>query len=44
MEDIYEVFVKTDCSAALAASIFHYNECTVKQVHDFLRERGIEVR
>ena len=44
MEDIYDVFVKTDCSAALAASIFHYNECTVKQVHDYLRERGIEVR
>ena len=44
MEDIYEVFVKTDCSAALAASIFHYNECTVQQVHDYLRERGIEVR
>ena len=44
MEDIYQVFEKTDCSAALAASIFHYNECTVQQVHDYLRERGIEVR
>lgn len=44
MEDIYRVFEKTDCAAALAASIFHYNECTVSQVHDYLRERGIEVR
>ncbi|MCQ2078946.1 MAG: imidazole glycerol phosphate synthase subunit HisF [archaeon] len=44
IDDIYQVFDKTDCSAALAASIFHYNECTVKDVHDYLRERGIEVR
>ncbi|MCQ2070820.1 MAG: imidazole glycerol phosphate synthase subunit HisF [archaeon] len=44
VEHIFEVFDKTDCSAALAASIFHYNEYTVAQVHDYLRERGIEVR
>ncbi|MDD3233572.1 MAG: imidazole glycerol phosphate synthase subunit HisF [Candidatus Methanomethylophilus sp.] len=44
MEHIYQVFAQTDCSAALAASIFHYRECTVGRVHDYLRERGIEVR
>lgn len=44
IKDIYDVFNQTDCSAALAASIFHYNECTVKDVHDYLRDRGIEVR
>lgn len=44
IDDIYQVFNKADCAAALAASIFHYNECTVKDVHDYLRDRGIEVR
>lgn len=44
IEDIYQVFARTDCAAALAASIFHYRQCTVGQVHDYLRERGIEVR
>jgi cyclase len=44
MEDIYQVFEKTDCSAALAASIFHYNECTPAEVRQYLRDRGIEAR
>ena len=44
MEDIYNVFAETDCSAALAASIFHYNECTPAAVRAYLRERGIEAR
>lgn len=44
MEDIYEVFQRTGCAAALAASIFHYGECTPLQVRDYLRDRGIEVR
>ena len=44
IDDIYRVFAETDCSAALAASIFHYGECTVDDVHEYLRERGIEVR
>lgn len=44
MEHIYEVFARTDCAAALAASIFHYGQCTPAQVHEYLRERGIEVR
>ena len=44
IDDIYRVFAETDCSAALAASIFHYGECTGDDVHEYLRERGIEVR
>ncbi len=44
IDDIYRVFAETDCSAALAASIFHFRECTVNDVHDYLRDRGIEVR
>ncbi len=44
MEHIYEVFSQTNVSAALAASIFHYNECTVSGVKEYLKDRGIEVR
>ena len=39
-----EVFEKTDCDAALAASLFHFGELTVPQVKDYLREQGIPVR
>jgi cyclase len=41
---IYEVLSRTGAEAALAASIFHYGELTVKQVKDYLRERGVPVR
>ena len=43
-EHIYDVFAQTGASAALAASIFHYNECTVGEVKEYLRDRGIVVR
>ena len=39
-----EVFEKTTCDAALAASLFHFGELTVPQVKDYLRERSIPVR
>lgn len=39
-----EVFEKTNCDAALAASLFHFGELTVPQVKDYLREQGIPVR
>ncbi len=41
---IYKVFENTGASAALAASIFHYDEYTVGGVKDYLKERGILVR
>ena len=41
---IYEVLSQTKAEAALAASIFHYNELTVQQVKGYLRERGVAVR
>ena len=41
---IKEVFEATDASAALAASIFHYNEYTVEEVKRYLRENGVHVR
>ncbi len=44
LEDFYEVFSKTQGSAALAASIFHYQEFSVKPVKEFLKEKGIAVR
>ena len=39
-----EVFEKTGCDAALAASLFHFGELTVPQVKEFLAARGIPVR
>lgn len=44
LADFAEVFEKTNCDAALAASLFHYGELTVPQVKAYLRERGIIVR
>ena len=43
-EHIYDVFSQTNASAALAASIFHYNECTVGEVKEYLKDKGIVVR
>ncbi|KXJ92057.1 putative bifunctional histidine biosynthesis protein hishf [Microdochium bolleyi] len=39
-----EVFEKTTTDAALGAGIFHREEYTVKQVKDYLAEKGLEVR
>ncbi|KAI1105111.1 imidazole glycerol phosphate synthase HisHF [Jackrogersella minutella] len=39
-----EVFEKTRTDAALGAGIFHRGEYTVKQVKDYLAEKGLEVR
>lgn len=44
LEDFYEVFKENSADAALAASIFHYDELTVKQVKDYLDQKGICVR
>jgi len=43
-EDFWEVFQKTNASACLAASIFHYGEYSVGQVKKYLREKGVLVR
>ncbi|KAI1467910.1 imidazole glycerol phosphate synthase HisHF [Daldinia caldariorum] len=39
-----EVFSKTRTDAALGAGMFHRGEYTVKQVKDYLAEKGLEVR
>ena len=42
--DFTEVFSKTGASAALAASLFHYGELTVRQVKESLKKDGFPVR
>lgn len=44
LEHFAEVFEKTGCDAALAASLFHFGELTVPQVKEFLKGRDIPVR
>lgn len=44
LADFYNVFVKTGADAALAASVFHYQELTVGDVKHYLNEKKIEVR
>lgn len=44
MEHFREVFAKTTCSAALAASIFHYGEISIPELKDYLLSRNINVR
>jgi imidazole glycerol-phosphate synthase subunit HisF len=44
MEHFREVFAKTPCSAALAASIFHYGEISIPELKEYLSTRNIYVR
>lgn len=44
LEDFYNVFVKANADAALAASLFHYQELSIRQVKSYLKERGVAVR
>ena len=37
-------YSKGGASAVLAASIFHYKELTIKNVKNYLYEKGISVR
>ncbi len=39
-----EVFERTDCDAALAASLFHYGELAIKEVKRHLMSKNIPVR
>jgi imidazole glycerol-phosphate synthase subunit HisF len=43
-EHIYDVFAKAEADAALAASIFHYRENSIREVKNYLKERNIHVR
>ena len=44
LEDFYEVLTEGGADAGRAASVFHYKTFTIKQVKEYLRSRGIEVR
>lgn len=39
-----DAFIEGKADAALAASIFHYKETSVKEVKDYLRKKGVNVR
>ena len=44
LEHFLDIFNKSGCDAALAASLFHFRELSIRQVKEYLRENGIPVR
>lgn len=44
LEHLYDGFTKGKADAALAASIFHFREYTIRQAKEYLRDRGVAVR
>jgi cyclase len=44
LEHLYEGLVAGKADAALAASIFHFREFTVKEAKEYLKEKGVPVR
>jgi cyclase len=44
LQHLYEGFVAGKADAALAASIFHFKEYTIRQAKEYLKERGVPVR
>lgn len=44
MEHFYDVLTAGKADAALSASVFHYKEIEIKDLKEYLRKRGVEVR
>ena len=44
MEDFSELFKHDGMDAGLAASIFHYKEISIRDLKNYLRKQGVEVR
>ena len=44
LEHFYEALVDAKAEAVLAASLFHYKELEIRQVKEYLNERGVSVR
>ena len=44
LEHFYDALVDAKAEAVLAASLFHYKELEIRQVKDYLNERGVSVR
>lgn len=43
-EDFYDTFTDGHADAALAASLFHFKELKIKDLKDYLNDKGISVR
>lgn len=43
-EHFYDALVEAKAEAVLAASLFHYKELEIRQVKEYLREKGVSVR
>ena len=43
-EHFYEALADAKAEAVLAASLFHYKELEIRQVKEYLREKGVSVR
>lgn len=44
MEDFYEVFVEGNTDAALAASVFHFEEIIIKDLKEYLIGKNVSIR
>ena len=44
LEHFYEALTDGKADAALAASLFHYKKLEIKEVKQYLREKGVSVR
>ena len=44
LEHFYKVLTDGKADAVLAASVFHYGKYKIREVKDFLKNRGVEVR
>ena len=44
LSDFYAVLTEGKAEAALAASLFHFNEVDIKELNDYLTEKGVPVR
>lgn len=44
LEHFYDAFTEGKADAALVASLFHFKELEIKQVKQYLRDRGVSVR
>ncbi len=43
-DHFYQAFAEGKADAALAASLFHFKQLTIKEVKEFLKEKGVPIR
>jgi cyclase len=43
LEDFYDAVEKAGASILLAASVFHFRILSIRQVKEYLREKGLSV-